>query len=58
VLGSVIGRFRILALLMAFGLGFAGQGLSGVAMAAQMQAAAAPGITTDAVYRVVGAAAD
>jgi len=48
MLGSVITRYRVLVLLLAFGLGFSSQGLSGVAMAAQMQAAA-PGITTDAV---------
>jgi len=49
MLGSVISRFRVIVLLLAFGLGLAGQVLSGVAMAAQMQAAIAPGIMTDAV---------
>ncbi len=49
MLGSVINRFRVLVVLLAFGLGFTGQVLSGVAMAGQMQAGAAPGITTDAV---------
>ena len=49
MLGSVISRYRVLVLLLAFGLGLAGQLLSGVAVAARMQAAATPGITTDAV---------
>src|SRR5712692_7750374 len=49
MLGSVISRYRILVLLLAFGLGFIGQVLSGVAMAAQMQAAATPGIATGEV---------
>ncbi len=49
MLGSVISRYRVLVLLLAFGLGVAGHVSSGVAMAAQMQAAAAPGITTGAV---------
>ena len=47
--GSVISRFRGLVLLLAFGLGFIGQVLSGVAMAAQMQAAATPGMATGEV---------
>jgi len=42
--GSGITRFRIVVLLLAFGLGLAGQIVSGVAIAAQMQAAANPGI--------------
>ena len=46
MIGSVISRFRVLILLLAFGLGLAGQLLSGAAMAAQMQAGAEPGITT------------
>lgn len=37
MLGSVISRFRISVLLLAFVLGLASQALSGVAMAAQMQ---------------------
>jgi hypothetical protein len=49
MLGSVISRFRVLALLLAFGLGFAGQVLSGAAMAAQMQAAPTRGIATGAI---------
>ena len=48
MLASVISRYRILLLLLAFGLGVAGHVSSGVTMAAQMQAAAAPGITSDA----------
>ena len=44
--GSVISRFRALMLLLAFGLGLAGQIVSSAAMAAQMQAAAHPGTAT------------
>lgn len=44
--GSVISRFRVLMLLLAFGLGLAGQIVSSAAMAAQMQAAANAGMAT------------
>ena len=46
MLGFLIIRFRVVMLLLAFGLGLAGQILSGAAMAAQMQAATEPGIAT------------
>jgi hypothetical protein len=47
MLGSVISRCRVIALVLAFALGFPGQALSGMAMAGQMQppamSAATPG---------------
>jgi hypothetical protein len=49
MLKPVISRVRVLAMLLAFGLGIACQVLSGVAMAAQMQAAPAPGIAGAAI---------
>jgi hypothetical protein len=44
MLGSFVNRFRVLMLLLAFGLGLAGQVTSSAAMAAQMQAPARTGI--------------
>ena len=46
MLGLVISRFRTTMLLLAFALGLAGQVLSSVAMAAQMQPAAGPNMTS------------
>lgn len=45
MLGSVLNRFRIALLLMAFSLGLAAQVISGVAMAGQMQSPSNPGMT-------------
>ena len=44
--GLVISRFRVVMLLLALGLGLAGQIASSAAMAAQMQAAPNPGSAT------------
>ena len=49
MLNSFVSRFRVLILLLAFGLGLAGQISSSAAMAAQMQGPAQAGIGTGAV---------
>jgi hypothetical protein len=49
MLGSFVSRFRVLMLLLAFGLGLAGQIGSSAAMAAQMQGPAQAGISSGAV---------
>jgi len=49
MLGSVISRFRVAMLLSAFALGLAGQILSNAAMAAPMQPAARPSMTSGAL---------
>jgi hypothetical protein len=48
MLGLFVSRFRVLALLLAFGLGLAGQAVSNAAMASQMQMAMQPGISSGA----------
>jgi hypothetical protein len=48
MLGLFVGRFRVLALLLAFALGLPGQAASAAAMAAQMQGPQA-GISTGAI---------
>ena len=47
MLDSFISRFRVLMLLLAFGLGLAGQLVSTAAMAGQMQPMASAGIASD-----------
>ena len=47
MLGSFISRFRVLMLLLAFGLGLAGQITSSAVMAAQMQPMASLGMASD-----------
>jgi hypothetical protein len=49
MLGSFVSRFRVLILLLAFGLGLAGQVMSSAAMAALMQRPAQADIDTGAV---------
>jgi hypothetical protein len=49
MLGSFASRFRVFMLLLAFGLGLAGQVTSSAAMAAQMQGPTQAGINTGAL---------
>ena|SRR6516225_10752080 len=48
MLGFFVSRFRVVMLLLAFGLGLAGQVVSSAAMAAQMQGPAPAGISPGA----------